>query len=170
VNPTKLAFASLLVVLLVGLAGYYAWRQVQTLRGLRGSENLPPEDRRYVRNQAWRRLVGCLLMALFAALLAGWFFLGLDARANELAQMGEAARAQAERPDMSPEQQRSLYFCMLYLIAALLVLLGMVCTAGFEFWAIRRFSLRHRRQIQADCRAMIERQVALLRSQRNGHQ
>ena len=53
---TQILFTSLLILVLVGLAAYYAWRQVQALRGLRHAENLPPEDRRYVRNQAWRRL------------------------------------------------------------------------------------------------------------------
>ena len=51
-----------------------------------------------------------------------------------------------------------------------LVLLTLVCLAFFDLFAIRRFGRRHYRQIQDDRRAMIERQVALLRTQRNGHE
>ena len=166
---TKHFFATLLVLALVGLALYYALRQGQTLRGLHSAAGLSAEDRRYVRNQVWRRLVGCGLMVLFAGLLAGWFFLGMDARASQLAKLGDEARSSPEPVALTDEQLDSFYLCAGYLLVSLLVLLAMIATAGVDFWAIRRYGLRHRQRIEADRRAMIEHQVALLRSQRNGH-
>ncbi len=168
-ETSKHLFATLIVLVLLGLALYYGWRQGHTLRGLRSSADLTLEDQRYVRHQVWRRLFGCGLMMLFAGLLAGWFFLGLDARATQLAKLAEAAESRHEPLTLDPDQARSLYLCVCYLIGTLLVLLAMVGTAAVDFWAIRRFGLRHRRQIEADRRAMIEHHVGRLRSQRNGH-
>jgi LPS O-antigen subunit length determinant protein (WzzB/FepE family) len=54
-------------------------------------------------------------------------------------------------------------------ILTLLVLLGVIVLAGLDLIAIRRYGQRHLRQIQADRRAMIEQQIARVRSQRNGH-
>ena len=67
-------FASVLVAVLLGLAGYFGRRQLQALRGLRSAEEMPPEDRRYVRNQAWRRLAGSALMVVIAGFFVGAFF------------------------------------------------------------------------------------------------
>ena len=161
---TQILFTALLIVVLVGLAAYYAWRQVQTLRGLRHADNLPPEDRRYLRNQAWRRLACSALMLVFAGLLAGSFFIEFPAQA--LVNFGEAAHARNERPDLDPEQRRFVHFYTLYWVTALLVLLGMMGTALYDLLAIRRFGQRHFRKLQADRRAMIERQAARLRQER----
>jgi hypothetical protein len=164
VSVTQILFASLLIVVLLALAGYYAWRQVQALRGLRHAENLPPEDRRYVRNQAWRRLVCSALMALFAALFAGQFF--VEDKAQDLVDQGDAAQARHERPDLSPEQKHFVDVYSVFWICLLLVLLGILVTALTDILAIRRFGQRHLRKLQADRRAMIERQAARLRQDR----
>lgn len=165
---SQLTFIILLVAALVGLAVYYAWRQVRALRALPLSEE-PAEDRDYIRRQAWRRLVGCALMLLFAGLFIGWFALGLDDLASELGKQGEAAAAGGVKPEMNPEQKRTFSFISYYLIAALVVFFLLIITAGLDVLAIRRFGRRHLRQIQEDRRAMIERQAARMRSQRNGH-
>jgi uncharacterized membrane protein YfcA len=164
VSLNQILFASLLIVVLAGLAVYYAWRQVKTLLELRHDENLPPEDRRYLRNQAWRRLACSGLMLAFAGLLVGSFF--IEFPAQDLVNLGEAAHARNERPDLDPEQQRFFNFYTLYWVTALLVLLGMMATALYDLLAIRRFGQRHFRKLQADRRAMIERQAARLRQDR----
>jgi hypothetical protein len=156
----------LIVALLLGVAGWFGWRQAQTLRALPRQANLSSEDRRYFRNQAWRRLVGCALMFILAGLLAGWFLLGLNETASRLADRAKGAGAGA--PPLTPEEEHSLRVCAYYLGGLLLVLLATVGTAWLDFWAIRRYGLRHRRQIQDERRAMIERQVARLRQEGNG--
>ena len=40
---------------------------------------------------------------------------------------------------------------------------------AYDLWAIRRYGLRHLRQIQADRQAMIEQEISIIRTQRNGH-
>jgi hypothetical protein len=165
VSSTQIVFAAFLIVVLLGLAAYYAWRQVQALRGLRGQENLPREDRLYVRNQAWRRLACSGLMVVFAGILAGSFF--IEGPAEELADQRAAARERGEPED--PGQQWFAKFYGYYWTVALLVLLAMVLLALYDLVAIRRFGARHFRQLQADRRAMIERQAARLREERDGH-
>ena len=159
---------ALLVLALVGLSGYFAWHQVQTLRGLRTSQE-PREDRYYARNQALRRLFGCGLMIAVAGLVAGWFLLGLHDLTTQLVQEGQAAAAREEKPEMTPEQKRVFSAASLYVIFTLVVFLLLLLIAAIDIVAIRRYSRRHFEKINADRRAMIERQAARLRSQRDGH-
>jgi uncharacterized membrane protein YfcA len=166
VSPAQILSTIALIAVLVGLAGYYAWRQVQALRGLRRAGDLPREDRAYVRNQAWRRLACSAVMVVFAGLLAGSFF--FEAHAQGIVDQGEAAAAHNEKPDLDPGQKHFFRFYTLYWVAALLLLLGMMGLALYDILAIRRFGQRHFRQIQADRRAMIERQAARLRARRYG--
>jgi hypothetical protein len=156
-----------LIALLGGLAGYFAWRQIQTLRDLREDDNLPSEDRRYFRRQAWRRLVGCGLMMLLLGLFGGTFF--FEGAVAQFAEERQAAREQGPEPEFSPEQRLLMKFYGGYWIAILLLVLGLVGIAFVDLLAIRRYGQRHFRKLQEDRRAMIERQVARLRQERNGH-
>src|SRR5262249_29647064 len=67
------------------------------------------------------------------------------------------------------EDKLFIFFYTGYWIAALLVLLGVVGLAFWDLVAIRRYGRRQFQKLQADRRAMIERQAARLRGQRNGH-
>lgn len=172
-DPGKLEFfyASVIVVVLAGLAGYFGWRQVQALRGLRGADHPSPEDRRYEYGKIWRRLASCTLMGVLALLFAGFYLLDLNERAVALAAQGKAAHAQAEGgkpPEMSAEQKRFVNFFSTYWAVSVVVLLAILGLAAADLWAIRRYGLRHYRQIQSDRREMIEQQRALLRKERNG--
>jgi UDP-N-acetylmuramyl pentapeptide phosphotransferase/UDP-N-acetylglucosamine-1-phosphate transferase len=165
VNPSfEFTYAAVIVVALVALAVYFGRRQVQTLRGLKALENHPPEDRRYHRNQAWLRLASCGLMVVFAGLLAGTYLMGQERRADEMGELRQADR------ELDPEQKGAAKAWAAYWGVMLLVLLLIVLLTLIDLFAIRRFSLRQYRKIQADRRAMIERQVAVLRSQRNGQE
>lgn len=157
---TEYLCAALIVVVLVSLASYFGWRQWLVLRALDDQPDLSPEDRSYHRRQSARRLLCGVLMVVLAALLGGWYLLGLDRQVVELVRQGRP-------PDA--DQRRMLRWSLGYLIAAVLVLLGMLFLAALDLWAIRRYGLRHYRQIQTDRRLMIERQAARLRQQRNGH-
>jgi hypothetical protein len=133
-----------LAVVLLALAAVFTWRQKRSLRALRELTSLSPEDHRYHRNQAWRRIAYAVLMVGCVALIIGWFFL-------------------------EEQLNKSLELFTLYWITVLLLVLAMILLAVFDFWAIARFGIRHHRQIQEDRRAMLESHAARLRSQRNGH-
>jgi hypothetical protein len=69
----------------------------------------------------------------------------------------------------TPEQEQFVRLYSLYWIVFLLVLLAVVLLAGVDFFAIRSYGQRQLRRIRADRRAMLEGELARLRSQRNGH-
>jgi hypothetical protein len=165
---TEIVFGTLLVVLLLALACYYGWRQVQSLRTLRATQESLPDEYRYLRRRAWRRLIGCVFMVVVAVMLGG--LLLFEERGQELADISAPWTESGEDAPLSPEQRqfRTLYTC--WIIGLLLSLLGMLTMAALDMLATRRFSLTQQRRIQADRRAMIERQVARLRQQGNGRQ
>lgn len=161
--------AFLIVALLLGLAGAFGWRQRQALLRLSQDATIAEEDRLYLFNQAWRRLVGCGLMICLAALLAGWFLSGLNERADRIGDLAEAQRIEGGALQLDDEQKHSVRLFSLYWIVTLLVLLAFLSTAAFDLWAIHRYGKRHRNQIHADRKAMLEGELARIRSQRNGH-
>jgi hypothetical protein len=168
VEPTQIAFTSLLIAVLLCLAGFSTWRQWQTLQTLKAQTDLSAEDRLFVRRQVRRRLWCAGLMIVLAALLTLSFV--LEPLANQLVAQGEAAHKRSGEPQpLDPEQQRFFHLWSSFWIVTLLVLLGIIVLAGLDLIAIRRYGQRHLRQIQADRRAMIEEQIARVRSQRNGH-
>jgi len=161
--------ATVIVTVLIGLAVFFGWQQWQAMRRLRQAENLHPEDRRYQRMHAGRVFVCCVLMVMVAGMVGGWYVLGLEGSARELGQQAAVQPEDSDHP-LDANQQRSLTFFTFYWILAILLLLAMVYVAFMDLWAVRRFGLRQIRQLQADRRAMLERQIALMRTERNGHQ
>jgi hypothetical protein len=72
-------------------------------------------------------------------------------------------------PLLTPDER---FFLRIYggaWIGILLALLALVLLAAVDVWSTRRYGLRAQRKIQDDRRAMIARQVARLRQERNGH-
>lgn len=166
-EPNQIAITSLLIIVLVGLAGFTAWRQWQTIQSQKGEIELSLEDRLFFRRQVRRRLWCAGLMLVLAGLLALSFI--LEGPANQLVAQGEAARERGQEQRFDPEQERFFHLWSSFWIVTLLVLLGIIVLAGLDLVAIRHYGRRHLRQIQADRRAMIEDQIARVRSQRNGH-
>jgi hypothetical protein len=168
-NPSEFAWAAIIAAGMIALAAYYARQQWRALRRLKQAETIHPEEQRYQRMHAGRVFVCCILMILVAGMVGGWYVLGLDAKYEEI---GQQAAEQADRPvpDLDPVQHHWVTFFAFYWILAILFLLGMIYIALMDYWAVRRFGLRQTRQLQADRRAMLERQMALLRAERNGHQ
>jgi hypothetical protein len=167
VSVAQIVVTGVLIAVLVGVAGLFAWRQLPALRRLRGDENLPPEDRRYARRRIWVRLGYSALMLAVAGFLAGSFF--IEADAQRFADERAAARAQDENAELSQQDKDKAGFYAVYWMAALLGLLGMVTLALIDLLAIRRYGRRHLLKLQADRRAMLQRQVSRLREERNGH-
>lgn len=163
VETSQIVFGILLVVILLGMAGFFGWRQLLTLRGLRTSESLSDEDRRYTRRQAWRRLTCSLIMVILAGMLAAHY--KLEPPAIEL------VNKKADNPayKLTAEEEHTRLVYGIYWTIVLLLLVVIIFLAAVDVFAIRRYGLRHYRQIQADRRAMIEGELTRIRSQRNGH-
>lgn len=166
-SQPQVFFTVLLVAVLLGLAGYYAWRQRQTLRRLRENDDLPADERRWLHNQARRRLVGSVLMVIFAGLLVGSFL--IEGRAQELANRTDAARERNEEIVLDDDDRRFRNIWAIYWIVLLVGVLAMLGLAAYDFWATRNYGLKNYLRIQTDRRAMIAREIAMRRRDRNGH-
>jgi hypothetical protein len=165
VNAVSPLVASLLVLLLLGVAGYFARQQVQALRALPRQDNLPPEDERYFRRRAWRRLLGCALLAAIAGMIAWAYVGGLVERLDAIGEANQA-RPDGAAPALNPEDKQFVKFFGYYWIGILLLLLVLVFVAGWDMWATRGYASRHYRRINDDRRAMLQRQLVQLRKER----
>jgi uncharacterized membrane protein YjgN (DUF898 family) len=162
VNPTELILSCVLVMVLIGLAVLFAWRQKRTLLYLKHETSLSSEDRSYLKGQVRRRLLCSLFMVIFAGFLVGWFFLEEDFRQLRPA-LEKAAEAGPLENDPSKD---SLRFYTAYWIGALLVLLGIMLLAGMDLIATLRFGFRHQRQLLSEHRTVLESEAAQLRYRR----
>jgi flagellar biosynthesis/type III secretory pathway M-ring protein FliF/YscJ len=162
----EIVFGAVLVAVLLFLSLFYGWRQVRLLRRLRHGPELPLEEGRFQHRQAWRRLSSSVLLLLLAGLLA--CVLAYEAQAQGLADL-LGSTPPAERPELNPEQRGLVRLWGGLVVALLVVLLLVLVLAALDLWATRRYGLRQYRRLQADRRAMIERQAARLRQEGNGH-
>jgi hypothetical protein len=150
--------ACLFAALLVGLAGYFAWRQRLVLRTLRGDLRMPSDQRRYLLKQSGRRLFGSLLMLLLAGMLVGSLFLdysatlstGPDRPAEEIEAAKQAAR-----------------FLGLYWMVLLLVLLVIMALAVIDLWATARFGVQQQKRLVQEHQLALEADLARLRQRRS---
>lgn len=163
-SPAELAFLAVLAALLVAVAGFFGWREWQVLRRLRTEPVADPEDRRYHRAQARRRLLSSALLILLAVLLVGSYLIGQERQAAQVAQGAPAG------PEAAEAQRRFISQYGAFWIIFALILLTVMSLALADILAIRRYARRHYRQIQADRREMIEQEFTRIRGpQRNGH-
>ena len=162
----QIVSGALLVAVLAGAASVFTWNQVRALQRLAETPDLPAEERRRQRGQAWRRLVGAALLLVLAVMLV-WILLFLEDPAQRLADLSDATPGRVE---WTAAQRAFIRYYSIIWIVFLLILFVLVMLVGYEVWALRRYALRERRKIQADRRAMIERQVNRLRQERNGHE
>jgi hypothetical protein len=160
----EIAVMSGLVVVLLLLAGYYALKQIRTLQRTTEYHEMLPDDRSFLRRQAWRRLLGSAFMVLLAAMMSGAYLTDLQARADDLGERHLKQRAEGQ--PMSEEDKQFARIWGGYWIAFLLVLGGIVVIAGVDLMATRRYGVRKLRQIQADRRAMLQRQLERYRQER----
>jgi len=159
VDPLELTLGIGLAGLLVAVAGYFAYRQQQTLRQLRHDTDLSLDDRRYLHRQVVRRLFSSVLLVILAGFLAGWYFLEPDMEA-----LSGPVNPAGEIPESAKE---ALRFFAYYWIAAMLVFLVVLVLAVYDILATARFGARHRRQLAEDRRATLEAEVERLQRDRH---
>ncbi len=158
VTFAELFFGILLVVVLLGLAGFFAWRQFKTRRDLAADRSMPALERGYLLRQTRRRLLCSVLMVMFAGFLIGWYF--IEANLPDLKQAAE------QDPGTTPPLLEMVAY---YWITALLVLFGILALAGMDFFAVARYGLHQKKQLEVERRAALEIEAARLRKERNGH-
>lgn len=141
------------------------YRQLTVRKWLHQNEvSLSQEDIQYHRWSIRRRLAGCFLLMLLAAMIAGIYVFNIASGLDELMVLGEKAKETGQK--LNAEQERFLYNSMSYVCVLLLVLMAIIFLVGWDIMAIRRFGVRHRQRIREDRRAMLERQLPLLYAER----
>jgi NADH:ubiquinone oxidoreductase subunit 5 (subunit L)/multisubunit Na+/H+ antiporter MnhA subunit len=162
-----IVFAVAIVVALVSVASFFLWRQSLTYRELRTAEDLGPEDRAYLRNQVWRRVVCSVLMLLLAGFLTIQFV--LEPAVDTLLARDQAQIDQGKKVEHTEADRRlvNVYGWFWYLVS--FAVLSLLTFAGWDYIATRNYARRQYSKIREGRRTMIEEQLARLRSQRNGH-
>jgi hypothetical protein len=145
-SRTELIGASIIVVILWGVAAFYTWRQVQVFKRLRQGDT-STDDRQYYRAQAVRRLVGSAVMAAMGLVLAVSYWTGA----------------------VGQHTDKNNALTILVWLAFSIQFLAVIVIAFLDVRATRRYGIGQYRQLQADRREMIEREVARMRSERDGH-
>ena len=156
-NLPELITGIVLVLALLGLAGYFGRRQFKTRLALAVDREMPAEERGYWMRQTRRRLICSVLMVLFAGFLVGWYF--IERNLPDLKLVAE------QEPDKT---QPVLELVAYYWIAALLVLFGIFALAGMDFFATARYGMHQKKLLDDERRAVLEMEAARLRQQRNG--
>jgi hypothetical protein len=160
--PHEFVSGAFLVVLLVGIVGYFSWQELRNLRRLRLEPTMPDDDRRRIRYRALRRLFCCVLLLVLAGLLIGNYF--IDRGRARIMEPGDD-----QEPTMSPQQREFIKVYSYYWIVLLLVLLSVILVVGYDLWSLLRWSVREQRRLKEDHREMLEHEVAAYLRQRNGH-
>jgi hypothetical protein len=158
-------FGTVLVVVLFGLSFYFGQLQLMELRKLRRMVDvLPDEERRYERRKAYRRLISSALLLVLGILLI--VLLTYEHPAQQIVDEREALPDPAATP-FTEAQREFLRTWGWTWLSFLVVLLVVIALAGIDLMSTRWYALRQFRKLQADRRAMIERETQRIRQQRN---
>lgn len=182
-DPTELTLGLALALLLIGIAGYFALRQLQTFRLLRADARrtpdgtnpeavmtdqtfrllradarLPHDDRRFLHQQAIRRLTCSVLMFALAGFLIGWFFLQPDF---------DALRPAVEGEPLPEEAKESLRFLTFYWIFALFLFLAVMALALLDLMATTRYGRQKQKQLEQHRREVLAAEAARFQDRRH---
>jgi hypothetical protein len=150
--------------LLLGLGAGY--RQVSALKRERAEPFMASADRRYVRQQASRRLVISGLLLIIGGMILLYYISGMDARMDAIP---ERNREGGLPPPDDPQAQDDKHFTRLvayYWIAIILILGVVVGLAVFDVWATRKYWMVRYREIKSEHEAKLQRDLAVYRQQK----
>ncbi len=158
-DPLELIVGLTLAGLIVAIAVYFALQQRKTLVMLRHDTGLSLADRRFWHRQVVRRLIGSVLLLVFAGMLVGWLF---------LQPMFDSLRPPEPVAEMPEDTKEWLRFFVGYVIASLLVFGLVLLVAVLDLLATARYGARHRRLLENDRRAALQEEVERLQRDRQG--
>ncbi len=145
------------------------YRQLRIRQWLKQNEvSLSTADIAYHRWSIRRRLAGCVLLLILAAMIAGLYVFQIAQGLDELLTLGEQIKGTGQK--LTIEQEAFLYRSLRYVAVLLVILMLLFFLAGWDIISIRRFGFRHRQRIRDDRRAMLERQLPLLYAERRAAQ
>jgi hypothetical protein len=152
--PFALLVLSAFVAAIAVVSLRYQFRTFSRLR----AESLASEDRRYLRGMFQRRTLNAFLLLALAGMLSGAVFAG------GLAELGRLAQTKAE--DLTEEDRESLRALVYYWIGVLGLLFVVFVVAIADYMATGLWGRSELRRIQKEQRALLERDLAVLRQQK----
>lgn len=162
---TIVATVVVIIALLAAvLLGWRQWKQWQWYQANR--DELSIADQRYYRWSLGRRIAGCTLLFILAAMVYGIYAFDIASGLDQLRHQAE--KVKDGKPQLSDEQVAFVLNSWRYVIGLLMLVMVLFVLAGWDIYAIRRFGRRHRQRIRDDRRAMLERQLPILYAERRG--
>lgn len=159
-------FALIFAAVLLLIAVLSIRRQFDNLKRLRRDAHVPSDDRKYLSNQAYRRIVtGCLLLGL-AGMLSGAYFSGMERRAEKLGDANRPLDEEGKKQQMAEEDKDFVRFYAIWWIGILILLFLVVSLAIVDIWATRRYAWAQLRRISTEHREVLERDLAMHRQQK----
>jgi heme A synthase len=155
-NLSSLFFGIVMVLVLLGVAGYFGWQQIRNSQTLRHDSAMLPQERNFLRRQIRRRLICSVLMVVLAGLLVGWFVIA-----------SRLPEHLPSHPDEKASDNPWVVMIVYYLTFALLVLFAILILAGIDLIATARFGLRSQRLLESERRAVLEAEAARFRKKRH---
>jgi hypothetical protein len=163
----------LLALVLVLLGVGTAYRQYRLARHLRAERFLPSDERSYLRGQVIRRSAVAVVLVAIGGLIGGYYFSGMDARADQIAERkrgADPADDPGRPPDPNPADEADREFAKLlglYWIGVLMLVFVVACLAVLDFWATRRYWMAQYKRIKEDHETKLRRDLALYRQQKD---
>jgi len=147
--------AGLLVVVTLGVAGVFGWRQFRQARRFKITP--PSDEQRFMYRVARRRLVISVMLALVGLAIAAMYISGLE---NSIPSMTQAQGHPA--PPVEKTTAKIYLWCWIVILS---LLLAVVIAVGIDLWDVRRHWRRALQQIQSDRRQMLDAQLPRLRDE-----
>jgi len=133
-------------VVLVAVAGFFLWRQWETLQGLAVETTLSPDQRRFHLKQSQRRLFGSLLLFILAGMVFGCLFLEFEPVQKPLDEMDPAEREAAKQ---------AARLLAIYVMTMLLMVMVMLALAVIDFWATARYGMQQQKRLLQEHQEML---------------
>ena len=154
------------VLLLLGIGAGY--RQVSALKRVRAEPFMAGDDRRYIRQQATRRLIISGLLLIIGGMIFVYYLSGMDARMDAIPERNREGEG-GPQPTDDRQSQDDKHFTRLvayYWIAIILILGVAVAIAILDVWATRKYWMVRYREIKAEHEAKLHRDLAVYRQQK----
>jgi hypothetical protein len=135
----------------------FQWRNWQRLR----TESLASDDRRYLRGILQRRTLNAVLLLALAGMLTGAYLTG---GMQELARIA-GLKDQDPPLEQTPEDREFVKSSLIYLAIGLGLLFVIVMVATADYVATSLYGRQQLRRLQHEQRALLERDLAVIRQQ-----
>lgn len=159
-------FALIFAAVLLLIAVLSIRKQFDNLRRLRSESHIPSDDRRYLTNQARRRIVMGALLFVLAGMLVGTYFSGLDRRAEKAEAEKLQDKEAGEKKPMPEDDRAFIRFWGMFVIGLCIVLFLVISLAIVDIAATRRYAWAQLRRISTEHREVLERDLAMHRQQK----